>query len=147
MAYGAFQISVCTALFAGPAIHNHLHNILPPMLALASSAEPGKPGQAAATDALHKVAGAVSEEGTYLLVAQWDRALEDPLRRRAAADAIKHFCTVSQLDFQEHVPALITVRDVLQARIERAGGGMSSTRLGLLVFSNSTWETGSMMAM
>ena len=74
----------------------------------------------AAEEALRKVAGAVAEEGVYLLVAQLDKGLEDPSRRLASANLIKFFCQTSKLDFQEHVPALITVRLLHRLRSRRA---------------------------
>lgn len=80
---------------------------MPPLLLEASSEGPGAE---AAEEALHAVCGAVGEEGVYLLLAQLEKALEDPSRRVAAAGCIRHFCEASRLDFQEHVPSLITVR-------------------------------------
>ena len=40
---------------------------------------------------------------------QLEKALEEPTRRRAAADTIAHYCSTSKHDFQEHVPSLLTV--------------------------------------
>lgn len=40
---------------------------------------------------------------------QLEKGLEDTARRRAAAHAITFFCTSTRLDFQEHVPSLLTV--------------------------------------
>lgn len=42
------------------------------------------------------------------------KALEEPLRRRGAADAIALFCRTAKFDFQEHLSSFITVgwRDV-----------------------------------
>ena len=42
-------------------------------------------------------------------VLQLEKALEEPSRRRAAAEAITLYCTTSKHDFQEHVPSLLTV--------------------------------------
>lgn len=50
------------------------------------------------------------EDGLYLLMQELQRGLEEPGRRRGAATIIALFCRQSKLDFQEHVPALITVR-------------------------------------
>lgn len=93
----------------GPSIHNHLHNVLPPLLLAASSKESSPAEVQAASSALAKVAGVVGEEGMYLLIGELEKALEDPSRRLAAADCLKVFCGSSRLDFQEHVPSLITV--------------------------------------
>ena len=49
------------------------------------------------------------EDGLYLLVGEVVKGLEDPARRKGAAAAITVFCRGSRLDFQEHVPTLITV--------------------------------------
>ena len=40
---------------------------------------------------------------------QLEKGLEDSTRRRAAANAISFFCGSTRLDFQEHVPSLLTV--------------------------------------
>ncbi len=50
------------------------------------------------------------QEGTYLLVGELTKALEEPNRRRGAADAVSLFCRAAKFDFQEHLPALLTVR-------------------------------------
>jgi hypothetical protein len=42
--------------------------------------------------------------------AQLEKGLEDASRRRAAAAAVAFFCGSTRLDFQEHVPGLLTVR-------------------------------------
>lgn len=101
-------------LCAGSSIHNHLHNVLPPLLLSASTKEAGSKEQVAAEDALNKVAGAVGEEGIYLLIGELEKALEDPSRRVAAADCLKGFCQTTKLDFQEHVQSLITVSTLSQ---------------------------------
>ena len=49
------------------------------------------------------------EDGLYLLVSEVCKGLEDPARRKGAAAAAAAFCRATRLDFQEHVPALITV--------------------------------------
>lgn len=59
---------------------------------------------------LGQVATAVAEDGVYLLMGQVERGLEEPSRRRGAAGVVTHFCRSSRLDFQEHVPQLISVR-------------------------------------
>lgn len=51
----------------------------------------------------------VQEDGLYLLMQELQRGLEEPARRRGAATVTALFCRTSKLDFQEHVPALITV--------------------------------------
>ncbi len=51
-------------IFAGPAVHNHLSNIMPPLLELASRPpEDGNVRAAAAREALAKVVGTVTEVG------------------------------------------------------------------------------------
>lgn len=54
--------------------------------------------------------GAAAQEGAYLLVAEMVKALEDPSRRRGAADAIVLFCTAPKYDIQEHLTPILTVR-------------------------------------
>lgn len=51
----------------------------------------------------------MQEDGLYLLMQELQRGLEEPGRRRGAAAVTALFCRTSKLDFQEHVPALITV--------------------------------------
>ena len=50
------------------------------------------------------------QEGAYLLVGELTKALEEPSRRRGAADAIALFCRTAKFDFQEHLSSFITVR-------------------------------------
>lgn len=57
-----------------------------------------------------------SQEGAYLLVGELTKALEEPGRRRGAADAIALFCRTAKFDFQEHLPALLTVRIPVPSR-------------------------------
>lgn len=83
---------------------------MPPLLLEASRPDGPEPRPKAASDALHQVSAAVAEEGVYLLIGQLEKGLEDPSRRLASANTIKYFCESSKLDFQEHVPSLITVR-------------------------------------
>ena len=56
-----------------------------------------------------QVASAVQEEGLPGLMSQLDRGLEEPARRRGAADVITHFCQHAELDFQEHTADLLAV--------------------------------------
>ncbi|KAK9804294.1 hypothetical protein WJX72_005256 [[Myrmecia] bisecta] len=93
---------------AGPSIHPHLHSIFPPLLVLAAQHDDIAPAVPAAKEALAKVSAGVAEDGVYLLVAELEKALEDPTRRKAAADIIALFCRTTKLDFQEHIPSLIT---------------------------------------
>lgn len=51
---------------------------------------------------------------TASVALQLEKGLEDSARRRAAAHAIAFFCTSTRLDFQEHVPSLLTVRPSLR---------------------------------
>lgn len=57
-----------------------------------------------------QVSGAVSEDSLYLLFAELEKGLEEPTRRSAAALVLANFCSNSKLDYQEHVPSLLTVR-------------------------------------
>ena len=56
-----------------------------------------------------QVAAAVSEDALYLLFAELEKGLEEPTRRSAAAVVLTNFCANSKLDYQEHVPSLLTV--------------------------------------
>lgn len=60
-----------------------------------------------------QVAASVSEDALYLLFAELEKGLEDPVRRPAAAAVLTHFCATSKLDYQEHVPSLLTVSPCL----------------------------------
>ena len=51
---------------------------------------------------------------TPSVASQLEKGLEDTARRRAAAHAITIFCTSTRLDFQEHVPSLLTVSPSLR---------------------------------
>lgn len=82
---------------------------MPPLLLVASNPESSDAERLASEEALRNVAGAIGEEGVYLLIGELEKALEDPLRRVAAANCLKKFCETSKLDFQEHVSSLITV--------------------------------------
>lgn len=87
----------------------HLASVMPPLLTEASAPDSESAAAAAATEALRKISSAVAEEGVYLLAGQLEKGLEEPARRLAAADTIKFFCETSKVDFQEHVPSLLTV--------------------------------------
>lgn len=54
---------------AGVAINAHLQQLMPPLLALASS-ESTALGPVAAREAINKIVAAVAEDGLYLLIAQ-----------------------------------------------------------------------------
>ena len=58
-----------SARHAGVAINAHLQQVMPPLLALASS-ESTAPGPVAAREAINKIVAAVAEDGLYLLIAQ-----------------------------------------------------------------------------
>ncbi|PRW50843.1 Translational activator GCN1 isoform A [Chlorella sorokiniana] len=103
---------------AGAAIHGHLAALLPPLLALASNHPDVSPQAAAAHQAVAAVALSVQEDGLYLLMQELQRGLEEPARRRGAATVTALFCRTSKLDFQEHVPALITALVPLLAEDE-----------------------------
>ena len=51
----------------------------------------------------------MSEDALYLLFAELEKGLEEPTRRSAAAVVLTNFCANSKLDYQEHVPSLLTV--------------------------------------
>ncbi|DBB12167.1 TPA: hypothetical protein ACH3X3_006274 [Trebouxia sp. C0006] len=117
---GTLTSTNCKALgslaeVAGPAIAPHLSNIFPPLLRLASQPNGSSAAAAAAKDALLKVAASVGEDALYLLFAELEKGLEDPVRRPAAAAVLTHFCATSKLDYQEHVPSLLTSLVVLMA--------------------------------
>lgn len=61
-------------------------------------------------EAMLQVAAAVSEDALYLLFAELEKGLEEPMRRPAAAVVLANYCASSKLDYQEHVPSLLTVR-------------------------------------
>ena len=63
--------------------------------------------------------GAGAQEGAYLLVAEMVKALEDPSRRRGAADAVVLFCTAPKYDIQEHLTPILTVRPHPIAKLAR----------------------------
>lgn len=65
-----------------------------------------------------QVAGAVSEDALYLLVAEFEKGLEDATRRPGAAVVVTHFCSSSKLDYQEHVPSLLTVCFLLMGLLQ-----------------------------
>ena len=58
---------------------------------------------------MSQVAAAVSEDALYLLFAELEKGLEEPMRRPAAAVVLTNYCASSKLDYQEHVPSLLTV--------------------------------------
>ncbi len=49
------------------------------------------------------------QEGAYLLVGELVKALEEPPRRRGAAEAVALFCKTAKFDFQEHLSAFLAV--------------------------------------
>ena len=86
---------LCTS--AGHTLNAHISTAVPKLLALANQPEAG-PKEEAAREAVALLALSVQEDGLHLLVSELHRALEDPGRRRAAADLISHFaahCKVS----------------------------------------------------
>ena len=58
------------------------------------------------------MSGAVGEDALYLLFAELEKGLEEPTRRPAAAAVLSQYCSSSKLDFQQHVPTLLTVRSL-----------------------------------
>jgi len=96
---------------AGAAIHPYLPTVIPPLLQIASdnnNAEQQHGHQEAAQSALEAVALSVGEDGSYVLVGQLIRGLEEAKSRLGAANTITAFCKGTKLDFQEHIPTLIT---------------------------------------
>lgn len=73
------------------------------------------------------------QEGTYLLVGELTKALEEPNRRRGAADAVSLFCRAAKFDFQEHLPALLTVRKGTARRGPLLAGSVPTDLVPLLV--------------
>lgn len=109
---------------AGPSTHPHVPNLLPPLLAAASDPAPGaEPLAAACGVALSQIALSVQEDGQHLLASALAKALDEPPRRRAAVALVASWAAKTQLDFQEHVPALLMVR-------ARVGGGALGGRKG-----------------
>ena len=78
---------LCTS--AGHTLNAHIGTAVPKLLALANQPEVG-PKEEAAREAVALLALSVQEDGLHLLVSELHRALEDPSRRRAAADLISH---------------------------------------------------------
>ena len=62
-----------------------------------------------------QVSAAVTEDGVYLLIAELEKALEEPGMRRPAAEAITHYCRNSRIKFEEHWDSLLGVSWVLAA--------------------------------
>ena len=94
---------------AGPAIHSHLSILMPALLMEAAQHPDVSPAAAAAHAALQSIAGAVQEDGLHLFMAEVHKGLDESSPRRAgAAAAIVAFCKVTKLDYQEHVPGLIS---------------------------------------
>ena len=67
-----------------------------------------------------QVAGSVSEDALYLLFAELEKGLEEGVRRPGAAAVLTHFCATSKLDYQEHVPSLLTVCPCLTSLVSLA---------------------------
>lgn len=94
---------------AGPAVHNHLSAVMPPLLELCSGPREGGDARVeAAREALSRIIATVTEDGAYLLVAEVVKALEEPSRRRGAADAAALFCSSAKYDILEHLSTLLT---------------------------------------
>ena len=94
---------------AGPTIHSHLHVIMPTLLTEAGYHPDVSPVAAAAANALASVAGAVQEDGLHLFMSEIHKGLDEGgLRRNGAAAAIVAFCKTTKLDYQEHLPGLLS---------------------------------------
>jgi hypothetical protein len=61
----------------------------------------------------------------FVLV-QLEKGLEDPTRRRAAADTVAQYCSTSKHDFQEHVPSLLTVSARQQSKLLQSSQGCAN---------------------
>lgn len=94
---------------AGPAVHGHLSAIMPPLLELCSAPpDAADTREQAAREALLRVIATVTEDGAYLLVAEIVKALEEPVRRRGAADAAARLCSAAKYDMQDHLTSILT---------------------------------------
>ena len=62
-----------------------------------------------------QVSAAVTEDGVYLLIAELEKALEEPGMCRPAAEAITYYCRNSRIKFEEHWDSLLGVSSMLAA--------------------------------
>ena len=80
------------------AINAHLQQVMPPLLALASS-EGSAPGPVAAREAINKIVAAVAEDGLYLLIAQVAAVLRSDLPCAELQDTFAHMSVEYALCF------------------------------------------------
>lgn len=91
---------------AGPAINTHLPTIMPSILRLANDDESRE--YHAAHSCLQSMVAAIDEDGLHILISVILTALDEEKRRRGACAALSAFCKSTRLDYQEHVPSLIS---------------------------------------
>ncbi len=97
--------------FAAGTLPSHLANILSTTLALMSTNDTTPAATAAPTTAL-QVCLAAGEDGAHLVVSELLKALEDPTRRKGAADLAAAYAKASKVDLQEHVDPMLGVSGV-----------------------------------
>lgn len=93
---------------AGSAIHGHLPTIMPCLLSVAYDHPDVSPAASAAHAAIVSVAGSIQDDGLHVFMAEIHKGLDDPTKRRGAAAAVAAFCKETRLDYQEHVPSLLS---------------------------------------
>jgi hypothetical protein len=94
---------------AGAAIHSHLPVVMPAILQQAGKHPDTSPAAAAAHGALASISRAVQDDGLHLFMAEVHKGLDEGGKKRSgAASAIIAFCKETKLDYQEHVPGLIS---------------------------------------
>ena len=94
---------------AGPSIHSHLQVVMPTLLMEAGKHPDVSPAAAAAHAALASISGAVQEDGLHIFMGEVHKGLDEGgLRRAGGAAALTAFCKTSKLDYQEHIPGLIS---------------------------------------
>ena len=94
---------------AAEVLPRHIPAVCAALLPEASETDPALPGMnATAQEALIAVAVALSEEEVYPMVSELVRALERPEVRLGAARTIAGWVKGAHVDFQEHVPLLLS---------------------------------------
>ena len=73
----------------------------------------------------------MGEDALCLLFAELEKGLEEPTRRPAAAAVLSQYCSSSKLDFQQHVPTLLTVNPVPFASLPATLTGLAFTDFAL----------------
>jgi len=90
---------------SGDAIHSHLSKVLPPLFRIFDENEDMSE---VATKSLLEISTAVEEDGLHLLISQINRGFDTPETTYGACVALQMFCKNTDLDFQEHISALLT---------------------------------------